>query len=246
MAFERLRPRWPSSRRLAAFVAGMAVLWVVVGSPLSTLDHALLTFHMVQHLLLMTVAAPLILWGGHALAFRRAGDLPVECRENALAPEVWQAVYQRIIENYHPHGAIRRRCTQISSGRMWKADVAEIPKIAVVDDDESVRDALRSLLKSVGFKAEAFASAAELLNSGQLLGLACLILDVRMPGMSGIELQDRLTASHDGVPIIFISAHADEEARARALASGAIAFLVKPFSDEALLDAIEVAVRLPR
>src|SRR5207302_8101797 len=62
--------------------------------------------------------------------------------------------------------------------------------------------------------------------------------DVRMPGMSGIELQDRLTASHDGVPIIFISAHADEESRARALASGAIAFLVKPFSDEALLDAI--------
>jgi len=164
----------------------------------------------------------------------------------ALPPEVWQAVYQRMIENYHPHGAIRRRCTQISSGRMWKADVAEIPKIAVVDDDESVRDALRSLLKSVGFKAEAFASAAELLNSGQLLGLACLILDVRMPGMSGIELQDRLTASHDGVPIIFISAHADEEARARALASGAIAFLVKPFSDKALLDAIDVAVRLPR
>ena len=129
---------------------------------------------------------------------------------------------------------------------MWKADVAEIPKIAVVDDDESVRDALRSLLKSVGFKAEAFASAAELLNSGQLLDLACLILDVRMPGMSGIELQDRLIASHDGVPIIFISAHADEESRARALASGAIAFLVKPFSDEALLNAIEVAVHLPR
>jgi len=64
MAFERLRPGWPSNRRLSAFVAGMAVLWVVVGSPLSTLDHALLTFHMVQHLLLMTVAAPLILWGG--------------------------------------------------------------------------------------------------------------------------------------------------------------------------------------
>src|SRR5256885_9213498 len=64
MAFERLPPGWPSSRRLAAFVAGMAVLWVVVGSPLSTIDHALLTFHMVQHLLLMTVAAPLILWSG--------------------------------------------------------------------------------------------------------------------------------------------------------------------------------------
>jgi FixJ family two-component response regulator len=125
-------------------------------------------------------------------------------------------------------------------------DVADIAKIAVIDDDESVRDALESLLKSVGFKAESFASAAEFLNCGQLLGLSCLILDVRMPGMSGIELQDRLVASHDGVPIIFISAHADEEARARALASGAIAFLVKPFSDEALLGAIDAALRLPR
>ena len=124
--------------------------------------------------------------------------------------------------------------------------MAESPKIAVIDDDESVRDALQSFLKSVGFRAESFASAAEFLSSGQLLGLACLILDVRMPGMSGIELQDRLIASHDGVPIIFISAHADEDARARALASGAIAFLVKPFSDKALLDAIDVAVRLPR
>ena len=119
--------------------------------------------------------------------------------------------------------------------------MAESPKIAVIDDDESVRDALQSFLKSVGFRAESFASAAEFLKSGQLLGLACLILDVRMPGMSGIELQDRLIASHDGVPIIFISAHADEDARARALASGAIAFLAKPFSDKALLD---LAVKL--
>src|SRR5438132_11904806 len=76
MAFERLRPGWPSSRRLAAFVAGMAVLWVVVGSPLSTLDHALLTFHMVQHLLLMTVAAPLILWSGTGDTIRNS--MPIE------------------------------------------------------------------------------------------------------------------------------------------------------------------------
>src|SRR5256886_16117174 len=128
----------------------------------------------------------------------------------------------------------------------WKAALPDIQKISIVDDDESVREALKSLLKSVGFEAEAFASAEEFLNSGHLCRTACLILDVRMPGMSGVELQDRLTASRDGVPIIFISAHADEEARARALASGAIAFLVKPFSDEALLDAIEVAVHLPR
>ena len=122
----------------------------------------------------------------------------------------------------------------------------EIQKISIVDDDESVREALKSLLKSVGFKAEAFASAEEFLNSGQLPGTVCLILDVRMPGMSGVELQDRLTASHDGFPIVFISAHADEEEQARALEGGAIDFLQKPFSDEALLNAIEAAVRLAR
>jgi FixJ family two-component response regulator len=125
-------------------------------------------------------------------------------------------------------------------------NVAEKLRIAVIDDDESVRDALKSLLKAAGFKAEAFSSALDFLDSCQLAGLACLILDVRMPGMSGIELQDRLTTADHGVPIIFISAHADEEARARALASGAVAFLIKPFGDEALLDAIDAAVRLPR
>jgi len=124
---------------------------------------------------------------------------------------------------------------------IWRACV---PKISIVDDDESVREALKSFLKSAGFEVEAFASAEEFLNSGHVSGAACLILDVRMPGMSGVELQDRLTASRDGVPIIFISAHADEEARQRALASGAVDFLQKPFSDEALLNAIHAAVRL--
>jgi CheY-like chemotaxis protein len=125
-----------------------------------------------------------------------------------------------------------------------KEGVPEIQKISIVDDDESVREALKSLLKSAGFKAEAFASAEEFLNSGHLPGTDCLILDVRMPGMSGVELQDFLTASDEGVPIVFISAHADEEARARALESGAIDFLQKPFSDEALLSAIDAAIRL--
>jgi FixJ family two-component response regulator len=126
---------------------------------------------------------------------------------------------------------------------IWKAGV---PKISIVDDDESVREALKSFLKSAGFEVEAFASAEEFLNSGHLSGAACVILDVRMPGTSGVELQDRLAASPDCVPIIFISAHADEEARERALASGAVDFLQKPFSDEALLDAIRAAVRLRR
>jgi FixJ family two-component response regulator len=129
---------------------------------------------------------------------------------------------------------------------MGKARVAEIQKISIVDDDDSVREALKSLLKSAGFQVEAFASAEEFLNSSQLLETACLILDVRMPGMSGVELQDRLATSHGGLPIVFISAHADSEARARALENGAVGFLEKPFSDEALLDAIDAAVRLPR
>jgi FixJ family two-component response regulator len=117
-------------------------------------------------------------------------------------------------------------------------------KICVIDDDESVREALRSLLKSVGFEAEVFGSAEDFLSSGHLPGTSCLILDVRMPGMSGFELHEKLIDDEDGVPIIFISAHADEEARARALRSGAVDFLLKPFSDEALLHAIETAMRL--
>jgi FixJ family two-component response regulator len=105
-----------------------------------------------------------------------------------------------------------------------------------------VREAVQSLLKSVGFKARTFASAEGFLNSGHVAATACLILDVRMPGMSGVELHDRLTASRLAVPIVFISAHADEEARARALESGAVDFLQKPFSDDALLNALAAAI----
>jgi FixJ family two-component response regulator len=110
--------------------------------------------------------------------------------------------------------------------------------ISIVDDDASVREALRGLLKSAGFKAEVFASAEEILGSCRLNGTSCLILDVRMPGMSGIELQKRLIATGQKVPIIFITTHADEDERARALERGAIDCLQKPFSDDALLEAI--------
>ena len=115
-------------------------------------------------------------------------------------------------------------------------------RISVVDDDVSMRQAIKGLLKSAGFHAEVFASAEEFLNSGRLSGTACLILDVRMPGMSGIELQERLIASGRMVPIIFITAHADEQERARALERGAVDCLQKPFTDDALLDAIAKAV----
>jgi FixJ family two-component response regulator len=114
-------------------------------------------------------------------------------------------------------------------------------RISVVDDDASVREAIRGLLRSAGFDAEVFASAEEFLTSGRLNGATCLVLDVRMPGMSGIELQERLIASGHVIPIIFITAHADEDERARALDRGAIDCLQKPFSDDALLDAIAKA-----
>jgi FixJ family two-component response regulator len=118
-----------------------------------------------------------------------------------------------------------------------------IPKISIVDDDESVREALKSLLRSVGHSAEVFASAEEFLRSGNYQETQCLILDIRMPGMSGLELRRRLVTTGSRIPIIFISAHADEEARAPELGERAIAFLRKPFSDEALLSAVQSALQ---
>ena len=112
------------------------------------------------------------------------------------------------------------------------------PVISIVDDDESVRTALKSLIDSVGFRAEVFCSGEEFLKSPFLSQTDCLIADVRMPGMTGLELQERLHAAGASVPIVFISAHDDKEARARGLRAGAIDFLQKPFSEESLLGAI--------
>ena len=118
----------------------------------------------------------------------------------------------------------------------------ETALISIVDDDESIREAIQSLLGSVGFKAKTFASAEQFLQSDQIENTACLILDVRMPGMSGLELQRRLMATQCRIPIVFVTAHGDEEVRARALQEGAVEFLLKPFSEEALLNAIQAAL----
>ena len=124
-----------------------------------------------------------------------------------------------------------------------KAGMPEIPHVSVVDDDESVREAIKSLLRSVGLSAEVFASAEDFLNSGDLGDTACLILDVRMPGMGGLELQQQLASDNQQIPIIFITAHAsDTEARARAFQLGALDFLFKPFSEEALLSDVYAAL----
>jgi FixJ family two-component response regulator len=124
-----------------------------------------------------------------------------------------------------------------------KAGMSQTPHVSVVDDDESIREAIKSLLRSVGLGADTFASAEDFLNSGSLRQTACLILDVRMPGMSGLELQQRLASDNCRIPVIFITAHAsDGEARARALQLGAIDFLFKPFSEEALLSDVYTAL----
>jgi FixJ family two-component response regulator len=114
--------------------------------------------------------------------------------------------------------------------------------ISVVDDDESVREALFGLLRSLGFAVSAFASAEEFLASDQLASADCLILDVRMPGMGGIELQRQLVAGHYEIPVIFITAHEEDGMRARALTDGVGAVLIKPFSEEAILSAIHSAL----
>jgi FixJ family two-component response regulator len=120
--------------------------------------------------------------------------------------------------------------------------MAESPLIVIVDDDESIRDALTSLLHSVGWRAGGFASAEAFCQSGQVHTMACLLLDVQLPGVSGLELQRQLRSSQARMPIIFITAHGNEAIRAQALQAGAVAFFAKPFDDTALLKAIHAAL----
>jgi FixJ family two-component response regulator len=117
--------------------------------------------------------------------------------------------------------------------------------VSIVDDDISVRRSTRRLLQSSGFRAEAFSSAEEFLDSELAEQSACLILDLRMPGMNGLELQRRLVQTCNPVPIIFLSAHASDEDEHNALRAGAVRFLRKPTSKEALLSAIRDALKGP-
>jgi FixJ family two-component response regulator len=117
-----------------------------------------------------------------------------------------------------------------------------VPLIAIVDDDDALRNSLDNLIRSVGFRAEGFASAEAFLQSQRASETACLILDVRMTGMNGLELQRQLGVANWHIPIIFVTAYADDDVRARALAAGAVAFLSKPCREEDLLTAIETAL----
>lgn len=114
--------------------------------------------------------------------------------------------------------------------------------VVIIDDDESVRSALEDLMNELGFPAVAFACAEEFLDSGEQQHTACLIADIRLPGMSGLDLQSRLNEWHLKIPILFITAHGDEKLRMRALRSGAVEFLIKPFNDEVLVDNVKAAL----
>jgi FixJ family two-component response regulator len=120
--------------------------------------------------------------------------------------------------------------------------LAKNATISVVDDDKSVREATKGLVRSLGYATATFASAEEFLVSGRLGDTACLITDVQMPGMSGVDLQSHLTAHGHCPPMIFVTAYPEESVRARALDAGAFGFLSKPFSAESLIACLDRAL----
>ncbi len=131
-----------------------------------------------------------------------------------------------------------------AGARMLEADcLSDQPVIAVIDDDESVRVAVASLLRSLGMLVLSFAGAEEFLRSPGLVDADCVITDIQMPGTGGLELQERLNARGRQLPIIFVTAYPDDRMRARALAAGAAGFLSKPFTAEELTDRLETALQ---
>jgi FixJ family two-component response regulator len=138
---------------------------------------------------------------------------------------------------FRPGNAFANRTKMSANGK-----VSEKPLVCVVDDDSLIRDSTVRLIRSFGFRVEAFASAEEFRNSGYLEETACLVLDVRMPDIDGLELQRRLSEAGERIPIVFITAYADDEQERRAMEAGAVGFLYKPFSQESLLQAVRSAV----
>jgi FixJ family two-component response regulator len=122
--------------------------------------------------------------------------------------------------------------------------LARSARISVVDDDASMREALNTLISSIGLNVDEFLSAEDFLKSDQVEDFDCLILDVRMPGLDGLELQRRLIAANITIPIVFITAHYSENQRKVAMGAGAIAFLRKPFTEQDLLSAIDASLAI--
>jgi FixJ family two-component response regulator len=123
-----------------------------------------------------------------------------------------------------------------------KAGVPKVPMISIIDDDDSMRNATKRLVKSLGFNADTFASAEEFLQSDRKNDTSCLITDMQMPGLSGAELQSLLIAQGLNTPIIFITAFPDDRVRARVLKAGAVGFLSKPFTEACLIDCLKIAL----
>ena len=135
-------------------------------------------------------------------------------------------------------------CPFAVEGRGSHARVSTKPiMVLVVDDDASVRKALRRLFHATGYDVETFATAAAFLAFDLPPDAACVVLDIRMPGISGLDLQAQLTVLHPELPVIVITGHGDDEVRQLALTNGAVAFLEKPFDDQSLLDAVELAMQ---
>jgi FixJ family two-component response regulator len=121
------------------------------------------------------------------------------------------------------------------------ASERKVKMVAVIEDDQSYRVAVQRLLKSAGFSVQSFACAEDFLNSGRQHETGCLISDIRMPGMSGLDLQAKLNADHCPIPTIFITAHGDEDVRLQAMRGGAVKFMVKPFDGAILLESVQAA-----
>jgi FixJ family two-component response regulator len=137
-----------------------------------------------------------------------------------------------------------RRCANSSAdgAEIGKVHVSKVPMISIVDDDESVRETTSSLVRSLGLNASAFASAEEFLLSDKLSDTACLITDVQMQGMTGVELQSLLLAQGRHMPIIFMTAFPEERIRKNVLNAGAVGFLSKPFDEECLIQCLDRAL----
>lgn len=127
---------------------------------------------------------------------------------------------------------------------MHENKMATSTRISVVDDDASMREAINTLISSLGLSVDEFLSAEDFLKAGQFHVFDCLILDVRMPGLDGLELQRRLNAARINIPIVFITAHYSEDQRRVAMEAGAVAFLRKPFTEQELLNAIDASLAI--
>src|SRR5438094_7328490 len=130
-----------------------------------------------------------------------------------------------------------------TEGQRGRMDERDRSAVSVVDDDESLRRSLGNLLRSVGFGVQTFASAEEFLRSAQRENTRCLVLDLRLAGMSGLDLLRHLAVRDSPIRVVILTAHGDEETRRRSLQAGAVAFLAMPFPSEALLDAVRAALR---